>query len=149
MKYEQYSLEPQYSFIEPKLFIEQLIPIEKELYRCDYRFHCFNSEPLFIEVDGYNNKSAQFYDCSWKVLPYKLVGYTEVEKVAKPENIEEMIEIAKILSLGFSYVRVDFLRNRYKTIILEMTFTPYSAIMPFSDKKYDFEIGKLLKIPVT
>ncbi len=59
-----------------------------------------------------------------------------------------MLEISKILSQGFSYVRIDFLRSSNKTVVLEMTFTPYSAMIPFLDKKYDFQIGKFLKLPV-
>lgn len=147
VKYEQYSLEPQYRFIMPKLFIEQMMPTEKGFYRCDYKVHCFNSEPLFIEVDGYK-KPTRFYDKAWKVLPYKLVDNGEVVDAEKPVILEEMLEISKILSQGFSYVRIDFLRSSNKTVVLEMTFTPYSAMIPFLDKKYDFELGTLLKLPL-
>lgn len=139
----QFALEPQYKNIEKKIFIEQMIKNIK--YREDIQIHCFNGEPIIIEVVIPYRKTL-FYDKDWKILPYRYKGNNPEEKTEKPLFLEEMIEYAKILSKGFSYVRIDFACTDERVIIWEMTFTPFAGLIPFSDKKFDIEIGTLLKI---
>ena len=144
--YEQYSLEPQYKTIEPKLFIERLEQ-DKKNYKCDFLIHCFNGIPQIIEAHK-PDRSSDFYDTSWNILPYVYKGFSVRNETPKPGILEEMLEYSKILAEGFSYVRIDFLRLPKKTVALEMTFTPYSAMIPFSNKAFDIELGKLIKLPV-
>ena len=44
------------------------------------------------------------------------------EKIKKPENYEDMIEIAKLLSEDFPHVRVDLYNLNGKIIFGELTF---------------------------
>ncbi len=148
-KYEQYSLEPQYSFIDPKLFIEHLI--EQDTYNnFDYQVHCFNGEPVMIETlrkTADKKYVTRFYDTDWHKLPYELSGFDIAEELKRPDFLNEMLAASKVLSKDFSYVRVDFTKsNDGHLYVLEMTFTPHSAIMPFKFISHDFELGKLLEI---
>ncbi len=142
--YEHFSLEPQYRFIEPHLFIEQMLN-DIPLIRSGFQVHCFNGEPLMTEVQ-HNLNTLCFYDNSRKILPYNLKGFEIKEISINSAFFDEMLKCAKILAEGFSYVRVDFANITEKIIVLEMTFTPHSAMMPFYSVSHDFELGKLLKI---
>ena len=144
--YEIYSLEPQYKFIKPKLFIEKRIS-ENRFCRCDYRVHCFNGEPSLIEV-SHTDHSSSFYNTEWKMMPYSYKGYQKKEKIPQPGILDEMIEYSRILAQEFSYVRIDFAQTQSNAKILEMTFTPYSGMMPFSDKLFDKELGDCIKLPI-
>ena len=64
----------------------------------------------------------------------------------KPENLDKLLEYSRILSEEFSYVRVDFATDDEDIHVVEMTFTPQSAMIPFNKKDADIELGKLLKI---
>ena len=57
-----------------------------------------------------------------------------------------MKNLAKELSKGFSYVRVDFYLINNEIYFGELTFTPDSGIFIFNDKKIDEEWGKLIHL---
>ena len=54
-----------------------------------------------------------------------------------------MLPIAKRLSEGFDYVRVDLYFANGKVLFGEMTFTPGSGFDRFSPAKLDCEFGEL------
>ena len=143
--YEQYSLEPQYKNIQPKLFIEQFLS-EEIKHKCDLQMHCFNGTPIMIEVPN-NLVFSEFYDTNWKHLPFSYTNDKLNVKTEKPCFLNDMIKYSKILSEGFSYVRIDFAQIKERAVVFEMTFTPWSAMMPFKDKKFDIELGEILKLP--
>lgn len=147
MNYFEYSIEPQYKNIKPKLFIEESLFSEKGHFE-EYQIHCFNGVPIFIESLHTENKKRgfAFYDLEWNRLSLKLKDFKEKE-APKPDTLNQMIEYARILSEGFTYVRVDFLVNVDGVYVLELTFTPHSAEMCFCDTMYDIEFGKQLKLP--
>ncbi len=151
IKYAQYSLEPQYEDIEPKLFAEYLRPLDT--IRQDYQVHCFNGIPIMVELaDKESHKAgiiaSRFYDTDWNLLPYSAHGKLLSEKAdEKLDFLEEMLGYSRILSKNFSYVRIDIAKSIEHLHILEMTFTPCFAMIPFNDKTHDFELGRLLKLP--
>lgn len=157
-KFEYYSLEPQYRDIEPKLFIEYLRPF-KDAFRDELQIHCFNGNPMMIEklfiLDKEKYSVSLFYDTDWNKLPYTAHCMLNAEDKAKreefnlprPECLEEIVEYARKLSSGFSYVRVDFAKSKENIHVAELTFTPCSAMIPFDNPKYDFELGDMLHIP--
>lgn len=141
--YEDFSLEPQYKYIKPQLFIEQMLDTNPN-ERDGYQVHCFNGEPFMTEVQ--TNNSSTFFDNSQNLLPFSLKDSSKNEMAHLPDFFDEMLKCAKILSKGFCYVRVDFANLTDKIIVLEMTFTPHSAMMPFESVSDDFELGNLIKI---
>ena len=57
-----------------------------------------------------------------------------------------MKEIAKSLSNGFNFVRVDLFDINGKPYIGEMTFTPHAGRITSMSDKALIETGKMLKI---
>lgn len=147
MNYFEYSIEPQYKNIKPKLYVEEVLSFENGNFK-EYQIHCFNGTPVYIESFHFENGKigVTLYDLDWNRLPFKLKNY-KAKDAPKPNALEQMIEYARILSEGFTYVRVDFYVNKYGIFVLELTFTPHSAEMCFCDTMYDMELGNRLKLP--
>ena len=101
----------------------------------DYKFHCLNGEPQFVLTCS-NRKSngdkamqvtLDLFDMDWKPIPEIVSSGLEHPgngELPKPENLDEMIRIAKILSKDFKFVRVDLYELERKVYFGELTFSP-------------------------
>lgn len=111
------SAEPHYKFIKPLVFAEELLPIPKgEKSMVDYKLWCFNGEPYVFLVFS-NRKSGgeaeiACYDLEWKdrsdLLAKNKHYHIRNSGLNRPENLESMIEYARILAKPFPQVIVDF-----------------------------------------
>ncbi len=155
------SLEPQYRNIKPRLLIEELRDDFVGSYRKDIEVHCFNGEPKFIYK---NIDSCYLYDLNLNETKYKFKRPFRIWANLNKKNMDfslekdgftqeeinklgEMIEISKELSKDFSYVRMDFVLNKNKVNIGEMTFSPSAGLIPFESKETDEELGSMLILP--
>ena len=128
--------EPHYQYISPKVFAEEFIDDGKGKVPTDYKFMCINGEPLCILVcrdrkDGGKLPKLSTYSVTWEQLDW--IRFNRDNKIlAKPENLEEMVEVAKILSKDFDFVRVDLYDCNSKGVVFgELTFTPASGLMGY------------------
>ena len=141
-------LELQYKGIKPKIIAEKFIEdTNGELN--DYKIMCFNGEPKFVWVDcgRYSNHTKNIYDLDWNLQPFKMTYSISKTPIARPENLDKMIELAKILCKDFAFVRVDFYNVDGKIYFGEMTFTSMSGTDKFEPEKYDLELGNMLTLP--
>ena len=141
-------LELQYRGIKPKIIAEKFIEdTNGELN--DYKIMCFNGEPKFVWVDcgRYSNHTKNIYDLDWNLQPFKMTYPISKTPIARPENLDKMIELAKILCKDFAFVRVDFYNVDGKIYFGEMTFTSMSGTDKFEPEKYDLELGNMLTLP--
>ena len=118
----------------------------------DYKFYCFNGEPRFLYVSkGFENHSTtcvSFLSLNWELAPYERYGYRPYPHLpAKPESFDKMIEVARILSKDFAFLRVDLYEINGHVLFSEMTLTPSAGFLPFFEEKHDYEIGQMLKLP--
>lgn len=143
-------LELQYLTISPKIIAEERIITSKGRHIVDSLFHCFNGKPMFVEhlvpIVGHPEQvSYLFHDISWNKLS---INNTFNPSFEKPKYFDEMSELAKILSQGFKYVRVDFRESEDNLYFGEMTFTPISGYMEFRPQKYDKIFGDMIDIGI-
>ena len=98
-------LELHYGMIPPRIICEQYMGDNLN----DYKFFCFDGNPEFVWVDvgRYTNHCRNTYDLNWNELPFIIDRFKRVA-VERPGNLELMIELARKLSVGFAFVRVDF-----------------------------------------
>lgn len=113
----------------------------------DYKFYCFNGEPLFVEfMAGRTGETAFSYNEVF--VDINLNDRHDLEKTASignfkaPACFKEMIQIARILSEDFPFVRVDLYVENEKPIFGELTFTPTH----YQTKQSEIELGELLDI---
>lgn len=139
--------EMQYENIKPLIFVEEYIKNTDELF--EYLIFCFNGVPkMILFSSGKREKipSCTMFDTDWKNLHFNYGGKLHNEEVPRPENLEEMLEIARKLSKDFKFVRVDLHNVNGKIYFGEMTFTPASGYMKFSQRKYDRILGDMLDL---
>lgn len=146
--YSAIKKEFQYKNVERKIICEEFVN-DKSGQLLDYKFFCFDGEPKFVEVDfdRFNGHKMNFYDLEWNLLDLKkgnCDNYHEIYK--KPENFDQMIVLARVLSKKFQFVRVDLYNVDGKIYFGELTFTPASGRHPFKPLEKDLEIAKNIVI---
>jgi len=142
-------MELQYRDIKPKIIVEQYLECEPII---DYRFYCFDGSPFQVWVDifsGTSNHLRDIFDIDWNKLSFRCTWPSAngvLDK--KPEGLEEMIQLAKKLSSGFSFVRIDFYSFNSKIYFGEMTFTPMSGTGKYDPEEWDLRLGDMIKLPL-
>ncbi len=133
-----------YGMIRPKILCEVYLGDNVN----DYKLFCFNGEPEFVWVDigGYPDHHRALYDLDWNALPFT-INQHDCFPVEKPGQLNTMIGIARKLSRGFAFVRVDLMETGGRLYFGEMTFTPYSGMSPFFPDEYDALYGRKLTLP--
>jgi len=139
-----------YKNIKPRIIAEKYLKEFGKKVVNDYKIFCFNGKPKYILV--YMERGIEdvrcYYDLNWNKLPFTIEkdNYFEGE-LEKPENLNEMIEVAEKLAPDFPFVRVDLYNINGKVLFGEMTFYPNDGRKKYIPKKYNKIIGDYLKLP--
>lgn len=138
----------QYHDIEHKIFAEERLGMQGKRLS-DYKIHCFNGVPKFIEyyISGGKTYNIAIYNEKWEKQDYgHSLPIYKGDEILKPVKFDLMMETAAKLSNGFKFARIDFFEVDGKLYFAEVTFTPRSGFIIFSEDKYDFEWGDLIDL---
>lgn len=117
----------------------------------DFKIFCFDGEPkyLFVATDRQKNEDTKFdfFDLEWNHLPILNGHPNNPNPIEKPQNLEEMIEIARKLSQGLAHIRVDLYNCRGKIYFGELTFFHWSGMTPYEPIEWDYKFGEYIKLP--
>ncbi len=132
-----------YAKVEKKIFAEEYLS-ENNKIPCDYKFFCFNGEPKFLYVcTGRGVKTCfDFFDLEWNHLNIVQHYPNSNNTILKPKNFDRMLDVARILSKDFPFVRVDLYNIDGQIKFGELTFYHFAGITPFETKDMDLELGK-------
>ncbi|EDR6016222.1 ATP-grasp fold amidoligase family protein [Salmonella enterica] len=140
----------QYKKIKPFIFCEEYI--NRHCMMCSglipdvFRFHCFDSDALYVEVefiDDKNNHYTNIYDDRWNIQSVRLNGRPNTPSVIpKPDKFDEAILVAESLSKGLDYCRIDLYLTSTKIYFSEFTFAPNNGRERFSPVEWDATFGK-------
>lgn len=122
--------------------------IEKSIN--DYKFFCFDGEVDSIMVCTGREKGHPdfyFYDENWNRLYYQHSCLEKSNDVEKPCNLDEMLKIAKILSKGFSHIRVDLFDVDGNVYFGELTFFDNSGFDVDISHETDLKWGEKINLP--
>lgn len=141
------SREWQYKNIEPRIIVEQLLTYDNGSIPNDYKFHCFNGQLVFVQVDldRHIEHKRNLYDPDWNFIPC-VWKYKNGQKEEKPKSFNKMKELAEIIAKDFIYVRVDFYSINNSIYFGELTFHSESGHGKFDPEEYDLKFGNLLNI---
>lgn len=150
--YYLFNREWPYKNVPRKVFAEEYLEQVDLAGLMDYKFYCFNGEPKFLYVskglENHNTASVLFLSMDWQPVPFGRADYKEMEQVPeKPSRLLEMIEIARTLSKGIAFLRVDLYQIGENIKFSELTFTPCGGYMPFEPKQWDIKVGEMLELP--
>lgn len=144
------SKEYPYRKVPHRFIAEEYMEDESGYELKDYKIFCFDGEPKFLFVATgrqQNDTRFDFYDTEFNHLPLTN-GHANADVwPVKPENFDEMLEVAGKLSKGIPHVRVDLYNINGKIYFGELTFFHWSGMMPFEPMEWDYQFGKYLKLP--
>lgn len=149
--YGTFSVEPHYRSIPPRVYCEAFLADSEDLV--DYKIHCINGQPSFILVCSKREGSfvkMDIFDLDWNWLDavQRYNGHVPGDgNVPKPKRLEQMLQIARILSADFDFVRVDLYEVNGKVYFGELTFTPANGV--FQSYKQDLLISEGKKLRIT
>ncbi|HBW3329025.1 TPA: glycosyl transferase [Klebsiella pneumoniae] len=140
----------QYKKIKPLIFCEEYI--DRHCMRFNgltpdiFRFHCFHSNALYVEVefiDDKDNHYTNIYDGGWNIEAVCLNDRPNAPSaIPKPEKFDEAIRVAESLSKGLDYCRIDLYLTSKKIYFSEFTFSPNNGRERFSPVEWDLTFGK-------
>lgn len=144
----RYSYEWCYKNIKPLIVCEKYMDgLDGDLL--DYKFMCFNGNPelLFVCSERTKGLKIDFFDMSWRLLPFTRKYPNNPKTPEKPNNFDLMVDIAKKLSQDFPFVRVDLYEVDGRVYFGELTFYPGNGMEAFDPVEWDYKIGDLLRLP--
>ena len=137
-----------YGIEKPRIIVEKYIESKNGLK--DYKVFCFDGKPMYIGVysdRGVEKIKQELYDIDWKEINEKTGDFdNQLIKTKKPENLNELLRCAEILSKDFKHARVDFFIEDNRIYFGEITFTSGSGFDKFSSREFDEKMGRLLKL---
>lgn len=138
-----------YKDVTPRIIAEKYMSDGSEHDIKDYKFMCFDGvvHNCFVCSERQKGLKVTFFDLNWEVLPFTRHYPKSDEHIEKPKNFEKMIELAKILSKGLPFVRVDFYEIEGKIFFGELTFFPGCGLEEFTPEEWDYRLGELIKLP--
>ena len=144
--YSKGALEYHYSFIEPKIMVEEYLADSDNSVPADYKFFCYNGDPKCVMVctERGKNYKATFFDKKWVKLNYST--HPSSKEILKPKNFEKMWKIAGEISKNFKFVRVDLYNLNGKIYFGELTFSPAAGFSDTYTKEADRVLGDYLEL---
>lgn len=140
-----------YDLSSPTILIEKLLLNKDGLIPSDYKFHVFSNDSnnliIQIDEDRFTNHKRSLFDENLQRLNFSIQPkYAPVaDNYQFPNNILDMINLAKCLADEFKYVRVDLYNVDGKVYFGELTFCHGSGWEPISPKEADFMLGSYWK----
>jgi hypothetical protein len=149
-QYYRGGLEWAYKDVKPRLIAEKYLEEMGRKVINDYKFFCFGGTPRFLQIDLDRGEMDYrcYYDLTWSKLPFTTEKNTFFEgEVPKPDNFDEMIEVATRLADDFPFVRVDLYNIKGQVLFGEMTFYPADGRKEFVPDEFNTIIGNYLVLP--
>lgn len=139
-----------YKDIKPRIVAEKYLEIKENVNIKDYRVFCFNGNPKFITVDfdiiDKKNTKRNLYDLNWNQINGNISYPNKNIYLNKPNNLEKMINLSKILSKPFPHSRIDFYEYKNKLIFGEITFFHQSGMGNIKPKEFEIKMGDWLDL---
>jgi hypothetical protein len=138
-----------YKGVPRRVLCERLLVDEFGKVPMDYKFFCFSGCPIYVQVDldRFGEHTRSFYDLEWRKQPFGLLYPVGAREVERPDGFDRMVEMARVLSAGFPFVRVDLYNMSGKIYFGELTFYPGGGGEDFCPVEYDGVFGSHLVLP--
>ncbi|MBI5891276.1 MAG: hypothetical protein HZB47_11465 [Nitrosomonadales bacterium] len=125
--YNRTSRELNYKTLKPKVIVEPLV--FNSANPTDFKIFCYQGKPKLIQIDldRYIEHTEKFFDPEWNEMPFSIHFPRSRKAIEKPGNLDNMLELAGLLSRHFTFVRVDLYSNGTECLVGEITNCPGGA----------------------
>ncbi|MCR5460315.1 MAG: carbonic anhydrase [Acetatifactor sp.] len=135
-----------YYGLHPGIIVEELL-VNSENPKAginDYKIFCYNGVAKYVvlDADRYIGHKRNIYDREWNDLRILSDCPAVDREIPKPQNLDELLEVAEKLSEGFPYVRIDLYDVDSKIYFGELTFYPWSGYVQFEPDEWDTIFGE-------
>lgn len=140
-----------YKNIKPRIIAEHYLMDGENDYLPVYKFFCFNGEPKIIQQiqnDKQDDETVDYFSTEWERLNMMQRFPNSKHPVEKPNRLGEMLEIARKLSSGISFLRVDMYSINEHILFSEHTFytdAGYSVFEPETEN-WDERLGEWIDL---
>lgn len=139
-----------YKGIRHRILAEKLLINKSGEEINDYKWWCFNGEPKYVYRTLKSKRKSDvfenFYDMDFQPVMINHGFPRHIPEFEKPEEFEEMKQLAKELAKGFPFVRIDFFDVNGQVFFGEFTFYDWAGLRPFQEG-WDEKLGNLLALP--
>jgi hypothetical protein len=138
-----------YQNIPPRIMFEELLVNARAEIPPDYKFFMFDGECQLIQHDlmRFSGHVSDYYSPTWNRLPISFAYKNSLEGSQKPNGLEEMLTIARVLSDGIDFVRVDLYETNKGIKFGEMTNYPDAGSAQFTPASFDLWLGSKWQLP--
>lgn len=137
-----------YKNVKPRIIAEKYMQDENNSSLIDYKIYCFDGQPkmMFTIRDRDIGAKSDFYDMDFNKLDIQQEYPNSEITMNKPNQLQEMIDLCKILSKNIPHVRVDFYIIDNKLYFGELTFFDSAGMAKFTPEKYDEILGSYIDL---
>jgi len=146
--YYDYWWEWSYKSVPRRLVVERFIGRDGEI-PADFKIHCFHGEPQVISVyKGRFSSEAGWnrWDVAWNPLAFLSSDIHPGPLDPPPENLAALVDLARVLSSDFDYIRVDLYCVQDEVYFGELTPYPAAGTCVFSEEGETW-MGALWHLP--
>jgi hypothetical protein len=138
-----------YSFVPPRLLIEEFLVGPDGGIPHDYKLFVFHGQCRYVQVDTgrFGSHTQDFFLPTWEKLPMSGGLPWADPPPPRPERLDEMISIAERLGSDTDFVRVDLYALPDRIVFGELTNYPAGGDSPFFPPSFNAEFGAHWTVP--
>ena len=155
LRFDNYAVQREWPYknVPARILAEEyIVPEPGELDLSDYKWYCFNGVPRYCQVikNRHSTETIDFFDTEWNHQVF--VGLNPLARPAsvtplKPANLETHLFIARKLSKGIPFSRIDLYEVGNKTYFGEITLFPAAGFGRFTPDQYNDILGNMVELP--
>lgn len=137
-----------YKNVSRRIICEEFIESDSPMLEV-FKVFNFNGEPYLIQViqnDKTENETIDYFDIDWNLLELRQNFPNSLNHIRRPKVLNELLELARKLSVGIPFVRTDFYITRDRLYFSEFTFFSDSGCERFFPSTWDRKLGDMLKL---
>jgi hypothetical protein len=133
-----------YKGIEPRIIVEEVLLDSLGHLPQDYKFFMFDGKCKLIQVDSlrFSRHTRDLFSPQWDSFQASYVYPRSEIPPPRPEGLDEMLEIAQVLSAGADFVRVDLYETRDGIRFGELTNYPTGGHATLHPESFDMWLGE-------
>lgn len=136
-----------YTQVPTRYLLEAKLPGEG--LPTDYKVFCFDGVPRVVQVHTgrfSHGHSLSHYSPTWEWLPGRATKYRN-DLMPAPEHLDQMLALARRLSAGWDFLRVDFYDLAGWVWFGEFSPYPAAGTMRFVPHAFDEYLGSFWTLP--
>lgn len=140
-----------YKNVKPRIIAEEYLSALGEEGLVEYKIFCFNGvAKIVLACRGQAHGAGRindFMDRDFNRIPVKSLNPTSKTDPERPEQLDDIIEIAEKLSAGIPQLRVDTYIANGKIYVGELTFFHNGGMCKFEPEEWDYTFGSWIDLP--